>query len=184
MKTLNLMLSALSHALPMFLSALAVAIFFAACRQQPAADWPGMKRTIRDKFPEVRQVSTTQLSQWLAQPEPPLLLDARAPKEYAVSHLPYAQPAENEKQALERLKDAPKDRRIVIYCSVGYRSSALARQLQQAGYANVSNLEGSIFEWANQGRPVYKATQRVNVVHPFDEKWGVYLNRDLWSPLD
>lgn len=183
MKILNFMLSALSRDLPMIFSVLAVAIFFTACRQQPAADWPGMKQTIRDKFPEVRQISTTQLSEWLAQPEPPLLLDARAPKEFAVSHLPDARPAENEKQALDLLKDAPKDRQVVIYCSVGYRSSALAQKLQQAGYTNVSNLEGSIFEWANQGKPVYQGTQQVKVVHPFSEKWGVYLNRDLWSPL-
>ena len=183
MKNFNLMLSALIRELPLMLSALAVAGIFAACSQQPAADWPGMKRTIRDKFPEVRQISTTQLSEWLAQPEPPLLFDARAPKEYAISHLLKAQPAENEQQALALLKDTSKDRQIVIYCSVGYRSSALARQLQQAGYTNVFNLEGSIFEWANDGRPVYQGNQRVKTVHPFDEKWGTYLNRELWSPL-
>lgn len=94
-----------------------------------------------------------------------------------------AQFAANEEQALDALKDVAKERLIVVYCSVGYRSSALARQLQQLGYTNVYNLESSIFEWADEGRPVYQGERRVKLVHPFDEKWGVYLKRELWSDL-
>ncbi|MBL8189065.1 MAG: rhodanese-like domain-containing protein [Acidobacteria bacterium] len=157
--------------------------FLGACRQQPDADWHGLKQMIRDKFPEVRQISTAQLSEWLAQPESPLLLDARAPKEYAVSHLPDAHLTETEQQALALLQGTPKERRIVVYCSVGYRSSALAQKLQQAGFTNVFNLEGSIFEWANEGKPVYQGKQPVSLVHPFDKKWGLYLHEKLRAPL-
>lgn len=183
MKNFDLILPAISRELLVIMLVIVSGIVFTACRQEPTADWPGMKRMIREKFPEVRQISPTQLSEWLAQTQPPLLFDARAPKEYAVSHLLNAQPTENERQALDQLKDSSKDRQIVIYCSVGYRSSALARQLQQAGFTNVFNLEGSIFEWANEGRPVYQGNQKVKTVHPFDQKWGTYLNRDLWSSL-
>lgn len=157
--------------------------FFSACRQQPEADWQGLKQMIRDKFPEARQISTAQLSEWLAQPEPPLLLDARAPQEYAVSHLPDANLTETEQKALALLQDTPKERHIVIYCSVGYRSSALAQKLQQAGFTNVFNLEGSIFEWANEGKPVYQGKRQVSLVHPFDKKWGLYLHEELRAPL-
>lgn len=183
MKNFDALFSTLSRTTPTILFALVTGIFFTACRQQSAADWPGMKKMIREKFPEVRQISPAQLSEWLAQSQPPLLFDARAPKEFAVSHLRDAKPAENEQQALDQLNNTPKDRQIVIYCSVGYRSSVLAQKLQQAGYMNVFNLEGSIFEWANEGRPVFQNQQQVKTVHPFDEKWGTYLNKDLWSPL-
>ena len=175
--------SVFNRGVSLMMLALIAAWFLSACRQQPDTDWQGLKQMIRDKFPEVRQISPAQLSEWLAQSESPFLLDARAPKEYAVSHLPGAQLAETEQQALALLQDTPKERRIVIYCSVGYRSSALAQKLQQAGFTNVFNLEGSIFEWANEGKPVYQDKQPVSLVHPFDKKWGLYLHEELRAPL-
>ena len=64
------------------------------------------------------------------------------------------------------LRGVPANRRIVVYCSVGYRSSELAEFLMKTGFTEVYNLEGSIFRWANEGRPVYRAEERVRVVHP------------------
>lgn len=186
MKNFNLIPPTLNCRLLIAFSALVISAFFgASCRRQPAADWPGLKQMIRERFPEVRQLSVRQLGEWLGQPDAsrPLLLDARAPAEYAVSHLPGARLAADEEQALNILKGVAKERLIVVYCSVGYRSSALAQQLRQLGYTNVYNLEGSIFEWANEGRPVYQGERRVKLVHPFDEKWGAYLKRELWSAL-
>lgn len=71
---------------------------------------------------------------------------------------------------------------IVVYCSVGYRSSRLARQLRTRGVKNVFNLEGSLFKWANEGRPVYRGSERVQEVHPFDEDWGELLDESLHPP--
>lgn len=162
------------------------ALLLAACAgrtEQPEMEQ--IKRTVRERFPDVAQVSTAQLSQWLSAPEAerPILLDARSPEEFEVSHLPNARPAADEAQALEELSDADRNHRIVVYCSVGWRSSALAQKLKARGYANVSNLEGSIFQWANEGRPVYRDGQQVSQVHPFDAKWGRLLKAELRSPL-
>ena len=55
---------------------------------------------------------------------------------------------------------------MVAYCSVGYRSAGLTDELGQRGYTRVCNLEGSLFQWANEGRPLVNADGRVNVVHP------------------
>lgn len=149
-----------------------------------SSDWQNIKQTIRQKFPTVQQLSTEELAAQLqAQDKAPLLLDARAPEEYAVSHLPHARTAANDKQITAALQNLPKDRPIVAYCSVGYRSSALAEKLKQQGFTNVANLEGSIFQWANEGRPVYQGDQQVKLVHPFDKKWGQLLQQELWSPL-
>src|SRR6185295_10757461 len=71
---------------------------------------------------------------------------------------------------------------MVIYCSVGYRSSALAEKLQKAGFTNVYNLEGSIFNWANEGRPVYRGTNTVAEVHPYSAKWGKLLDQRFHRP--
>jgi rhodanese-related sulfurtransferase len=144
-----------------------------------------IKQTVRERFPEVTQISTAQLSEWLKQADDqrPILLDARSTEEFEVSHLLRARPAATEEQALEALHSVGKDQRIVTYCSVGWRSSELAQKLKARGYANVSNLEGSIFQWANEGRPVYKGDQPTTRVHPFDAQWGRLLKAELRSPL-
>ena len=156
-------------------------VLLTACPQK--ATWPAVKRLIRERFPEVPQVSTTELSEWLATPggTRPLLLDARAPEEWAVSHLPGALLATTEDQALAGLQGVEKERLIVVYCSVGHRSAALAQQLISRGFTNVHNLEGSIFAWANEGRPVYQGERAVRQVHPYNKVWGQLLNRDLWA---
>ena len=64
----------------------------------------------------------------------------------------------------------------MTYCSVGYRSGAFAQTLQEAGYSRVENLEGSIFKWANEGRPVFQDGRRVEKVHPYNDAWGKLLD--------
>jgi len=68
---------------------------------------------------------------------------------------------------------------VVVYCSVGYRSSALAEKLQRAGFTNVVNLEGSIFQWANEGRTLSRGTNVVREIHGYSRKWAQMLQADL-----
>lgn len=144
--------------------------------------WAELKAEIRGKFPGVDQLSVAELGDWLsAVREPPVLLDVREAKEYAVSHLEGALLARDEAAALEALGDAPLDRPVVLYCSVGYRSSALAEKLEARGYTSVHNLEGSIFEWVNRGQPIVSAGTPVKSVHPYDTDWGQLLRRDFWA---
>ena len=75
---------------------------------------------------------------------------------------------------IERLA-IPASARVVVYCSIGYRSATIIEKLQDAGIGNIYNLEGGLFEWANQGRPVYRGGQRVNEVHPYNRAWGLLL---------
>jgi rhodanese-related sulfurtransferase len=144
--------------------------------------WPAVKKTIRKKFPGVPGLSTAELADWLATDRPPpRLLDARTPGEFAVSHLAGARLAPTAEDALQLLAGARRDDPIVIYCSVGYRSAAIVERLVAAGFTRVQNLDGSLFQWANEGRPVYRDGRVVEEVHPYDEKWGVLLDRNLWA---
>ena len=145
------------------------------------SEWPRLKRKIRTLFPSVRHLSIAELDMWLndTNREPPLLLDSRDLEEYKVSHLPGAIHAGPETDFNKILPEPESKRPIVIYCSVGYRSSVMAKELQANGYTNVYNLEGSIFEWANTGRSVYCGREEVQVVHPYDEEWGLFLNPEL-----
>lgn len=45
------------------------------------------------------------------------------------------------------------------------------------------NLEGSIFAWANEGRPLVDDKGLATKVHPYDAKWGELLKPALRSPL-
>lgn len=146
-----------------------------------AQSWDSLLATIRRRFPSVRQISTGDLSRWLAETNrpAPVILDTREPDEFATSHLPGARRATRVDDV--RRLSLPPAQPIVLYCSVGWRSSALAEQLQQAGYTNVANLEGSIFAWANQGLPVFQGSNRVQLVHPYDSKWGKLLD-SKWHP--
>lgn len=141
---------------------------------------------IRAAFRQVQHLSTAELASWRADPHrtPPLLLDVREPAEFAVSHLAGARnvPWESDWQAL--LDDTPRTQPIVVYCSIGYRSSVLARKLKRAGFTHVINLEGSIFKWASESRPLVGPDgHAATVVHPYDAKWGQLIAPSLRAPL-
>lgn len=147
------------------------------------SDWKRTLRVVREAFPEVPQMSTQQLAAMRADGTAPdiVLLDARSEAEFRVSHLPGAVFANNTRMALEALETSDPARTVVVYCSVGYRSSRLAEKLRARGIENVFNLEGSLFQWANEGRPLYRGDERVYGAHPYDEEWGQLLYRRLWA---
>jgi rhodanese-related sulfurtransferase len=147
----------------------------------PEAALDSAVQQITAEFSNVPQISTTELSAWLADPsrEPPILLDVREPEEFAVSHLPGAiriEPDATPEQVLEHMSPS---RPLVLYCSIGYRSSELAESLIAAGAEYVINLEGSIFKWANEGRPLIHDGQGTDKVHPYNRRFG----RMLHAPL-
>jgi rhodanese-related sulfurtransferase len=131
-----------------------------------------LKRLIRLKFPSVQPVTTVELTEWLESAKVPdlIILDARSEAEYAVSHLQGAKCLEE--ITFDAIAPVPK---IVVYCSIGYRSAKVVQQLQQAQFSNVFNLEGGIFQWANEQRPVFKDGQSTQLVHPYNGAWGLLL---------
>jgi rhodanese-related sulfurtransferase len=109
-----------------------------------------------------------------------LLLDAREWSEYQVSHLKNAKFVGYDQFDIDKLKLINKNQKIVVYCSVGYRSEKIAEKMKHAGFTNVSNLYGGIFEWVNQGNEVVdekgKATENI---HAYSKTWGVWLNNGV-----
>jgi rhodanese-related sulfurtransferase len=148
----------------------------------------GWKVRIAKQFATVRAISAEALEAELQLADVggtrPLLIDVRAASEFAVSRIRGARRAETLEQALALLEGQPRDRRVVAYCSIGYRSAELVEQLNAAGFENAVNLEGSIFEWGNSGRAVHRGDERVDVIHPFDAEWGRLLDRRLWADED
>ncbi|MCC5614030.1 rhodanese-like domain-containing protein [Nostoc sp. CHAB 5836] len=136
-----------------------------------------LKLLIRFQFPTVEKINCNQLAQLLldsAKPRP-LLLDARSQAEYGVSHIETAVRIDRLTPDLATLSTISKDRPIVVYCAVGYRSAKLAQQLNEAGMKCIYNLSGGIFQWANEGRPIFQDKHPTQLVHPYNAIWGKLL---------
>ena len=148
----------------------------AACTQD--LRWSAVERMIESDFPGVPRITTDSLAARLADStaSPPVLLDARANEEVAVSHLAGARRIDPDASRYPALDSLAADTPIVVYCSVGYRSARVTQHLRAQGFTNVSNLQGSIFQWANEGRPVYRDSVEVEAVHPYDRVWGTLLD--------
>ncbi len=108
-----------------------------------------------------------------------IILDAREPKEFVVSHIASAKNVgfndftSEEKQ----LQNLTKNTSIIVYCSVGIRSEKIGEKLKKAGFTNVKNLYGGIFEWKNKDYPVIDSTgRRTENVHTFSKRWSKYLH--------
>ena len=106
-----------------------------------------------------------------------LFLDAREQKEYAVSRIKGAALVGYDHFDVNSLNGIDKNRRIVVYCSVGYRSEKITEKLLASGFTNVSNLYGGIFEWANQNNPVFNETGPTAEIHAYSRTWGVWLKK-------
>lgn len=104
-----------------------------------------------------------------------LFFDAREKEEYDISHINGAVWVGYNDFTLKRIKDIPKNQKIIVYCSVGYRSEKVGQKLLKAGYTHVTNLYGGIFEWVNQGNKVQNRQGATKDVHTFDETWSKWL---------
>jgi rhodanese-related sulfurtransferase len=103
-------------------------------------------------------------------------LDAREQDEYNVSHIKEAIWVGYKSFNFKSVKDLPKDAKIIIYYSVGYRSEKVAEKLIKKGYTDVSNLFGGLFEWSNAGKPmVDNSDKSTKKIHAYNKNWGKWV---------
>ncbi|MBL7818760.1 MAG: rhodanese-like domain-containing protein [Saprospiraceae bacterium] len=106
-----------------------------------------------------------------------LLLDARERAEYNVSHLPNAIFIGYNNFDKKTLDSIPKDKPLVVYCSIGYRSEKIGEKLQKMGFTKVYNLYGSIFEWINEGNQIVdNQGNTTKKVHTFNKSWSKWVD--------
>lgn len=99
------------------------------------------------------RISALMLAEELASHDPPLVIDIRGPREWSANHL-----SDSINLPLghlqERIAEVPRDRRIVVHCAGGYRSSIAASILNQYGITNLMELAGGIAAWEAAKFPV------------------------------
>ena len=139
---------------------------------------PAYARLLRTMYRNtVPIVTAARLVQQLQLPTAPLLLDIRTPAEFRVSHLRGARLVPYDSLATMQLPDIDRARPVVVYCSVGVRSERMGERLHALGFQQVHNLYGGIFQWINEGYPVYNASGITRNVHPYSVLWGAWLKR-------
>lgn len=105
-------------------------------------------------------------------------LDTRESSEFNVSHLKDAIHIGYDNIAWDKLKTIDKSAKIIVYCSVGFRSGKVTEDLLKKGYTDVHNLYGGLFNWANNaGEIVDPSGQKTNRVHGYNKNWSKWINQ-------
>ena len=111
---------------------------------------------------------------------PLIILDTRSAEEYEVSHLNGARLVDYDHFEKKDVIDIPQNSRIIVYCSVGYRSEKIGEELLEMGYADVRNLYGGIFQWKNDGfEVVNKQSVETDSVHTYNKSWSKWLDNGI-----
>ena len=108
-----------------------------------------------------------------------IILDAREKNEFETSHLKNALHVGYHSFELDSVTKFINDKKskIVVYCSVGIRSDKIASKIKKLGFTNVFNLYGGIFEWKNNGFPIYNSKNiKTDSIHIYSKKWSKWVN--------
>ena len=111
-----------------------------------------------------------------------VLLDARETKEFNVSHIENAiNGGFNKFDSKKFATIVPdKNKKIVVYCSIGIRSEIIGDKLIKLGYKNVFNLYGGIFQWKNNDcKTVNSKNIETDSIHTFNKQWSIYLKKGI-----
>lgn len=156
-----------------------------SARADARAALAGLEAEIARDYSGVAHVSASEFEALMARaPRDVLLLDARGQGEVDVSRLPGALPVDPDittEEFVARFGDEAEGRDVVIYCSVGVRSSKLALRVRDAimarGARRIANLAGGIFALHNARRTLVDRLGETEWVHPYSWWWSRYLER-------
>lgn len=125
-------------------------------------------------------ISSKDLAIELENGLPVVLLDTRSVVEYEISHLKGSHLIDFDHFVENKVKDIPLDSKIVVYCSVGYRSEKIGEKLLKLGYKDVKNLYGGIFQWKNEGFEVMnEQSMETDSVHTYNKSWSKWLEKGI-----
>ena len=125
----------------------------------------GMYDDYRREFPHVREISPREAMKETAQGKI-VFVDTRKPAEMRVSMLPGA----ITEKAFLKDPEKFKDKKIVAYCTISYRSGKFAQEMAKRGI-EIFNLRGGLLAWVLEGGKVYDANGETKRINVYGEKW-------------
>jgi rhodanese-related sulfurtransferase/glyoxylase-like metal-dependent hydrolase (beta-lactamase superfamily II) len=108
-----------------------------------------------DLLVRTERVTASAVAQELASAMPPVVLDVRTPQEWRPRHIVGSVNIPLNHLA-ERISELPRDRRLVVHCASGYRSSIAFSMLQRAGFDDLVELTGGMAAWEAAKLPVHE----------------------------
>lgn len=152
-----------------------------------------LERKIEADYRGVASVLPHQFGAMLRDGAATLVLDARERAEFDVSHAPgaiHVDPDMTADEFLAQFGDRIAGKAVLLYCSVGVRSSRLAQRIdskvREKGGKGTFNLRGGIFAMHNYGYRLTDASQSTEWVHPYSRAWSRFLdfpNYSRFSPI-
>ena len=126
-----------------------------------------MSRQYDKKYPTVKQLTVAAYlkgrAKWV-------LVDIRPVKERKVSMIPEAIIIEQLESNFALYKNRP----ILLYCTIGERSSAYAMKLKEQGWEKTANLRGGVLAWALAGKYfVASDGKKTRKVHVYGAAWNL-----------
>ncbi|MBK8151616.1 MAG: rhodanese-like domain-containing protein [Saprospiraceae bacterium] len=113
-----------------------------------------------------------------------IILDTREPDEYYVSHIKNARHLGYDHLSLSQLDSISREKKIICYCSIGYRSEKVAEKIKKKGFYHVYNLYGGIFEMANRGFTIVDSQGQPTVnIHPYSSLWGIWMTNPKYNKV-
>ena len=97
-----------------------------------------------------------------------IMIDTREDKEQKISMLPKAI---SMKEFLKN-PDIYKNKKIISYCTIGYRSGKFAEKFKKL---NIYNLEGGVLAWSHFKGKFFKGEKETRKVHVYSKEWN-FLN--------
>ena len=126
-----------------------------------------MYRDYKKDFPDVQDITPAEAMQLLKSNQA-VFVDVREKKEQAVSMLPGAI---TEQEFLNHL-DRYRDKTIIGYCTISYRSGKLAEKLKAQGVVML-NLRGGLLAWVHAGGKVYDRNGETRRIDVYGRKWDL-----------
>jgi hydroxyacylglutathione hydrolase len=99
----------------------------------------------------IERITAGSLVERLRAPDPPMLIDVRAPGEWAERRIDVAVNLPLSRFP-EQLATLDRARSIVVHCASGYRSAIAASLLQREGFTDVADLVGGMPAWESATR--------------------------------
>jgi rhodanese-related sulfurtransferase len=99
----------------------------------------------------LKVVEAATVKQWLEE-ESVILIDVREPSEHRGEHIPGAILVSLSNFDAQKIPQEP-DKKVVLYCRSGNRSTQAAQKLLPLGYGEVIHLRDGLTGWKNAGYP-------------------------------
>ena len=118
-------------------------------------------------FPTAPDITVENFLQWQNQ-DSIILVDVRSRKERRVSMIPNA----ISQKAFDKNRARFKQRKIIVYCTIGYRSGEQVVKLRKKGL-DAYNLIGGVLAWAHAGQFFAAPDGDSLRFHVYGKKWNL-----------